>query len=264
MWLPSDFDIFYGRLRDPDVVAERLRHLLRPVDAGEQGNGEHHLRRLAVRLLDRPAHQQVEGLVRPAELDVGAHHHRVVALEHGVEQLQERDRLPRGPAPGEVVALEQLGGGDVPGQPEEVLHRHVQPLRVAPHLEPLVEGQHVAGLLLEGARIGVDLRAREDRPRGRPARGVADPGGVVADDQHDGVSGVLELPELREHDRVADVDVGCRRVDAELDAQRTPLRRGLLELLGQAAPRQAVDRVPGQVGRRPRGLGAGFVHAPQC
>src|SRR3712207_7432426 len=48
-----------------------------------------------------------------SELDVGLDGDRVVALEHRIEQLEERDRLARRMALGEVVALEQLGDGGV-------------------------------------------------------------------------------------------------------------------------------------------------------
>ena len=36
------------------------------------------------------------------------------------------------------------------------------------------------------------------------------------------MAGLLELAQLLEHDRVAEVDVGRGRVDAELDPQRPP------------------------------------------
>ena len=94
----------------------------------------------------------------------------------------------------------------------------------------------------------------------RPAR-VPDARGVVADDQHDRVAGVLELAQLLQDDGVAEVEVGRRRVQAELDAQRPARSRAA----ARERPRgQAVDRVAGQVRRRPGGLGAGFGHPGQC
>ena len=60
-----------GRLGDPDLVAERLRHLARAVEPVQQRHRQHDLRRLAVRGLQRAAHVQVERLVGAAELDVG-------------------------------------------------------------------------------------------------------------------------------------------------------------------------------------------------
>ena len=60
--------------------------------------------------------------------------------------------------------------------------------------------------------------------------GIADARGVVADDQHDLVAGVLELAQLAEHDAVAEVQIGAGGIDAELDAQRPAQRQLALEL----------------------------------
>ena len=57
------------------------------------------------------------------------------------------------------------------------------------------------------------------------------------------MAGVLERAQLRQHDAVAEVDVGAGRVDAELEPQRAPLG----ELLGQPALGQRVDRAGEQV-----------------
>ena len=70
------------------------------------------------------------------------------------------------------------------------------------------------------------------------------------------MAGVLELAQLLQHDRVAEVEVGRGRVQAELDAQRAAAREALLE----RARGQAVDRVARQVRRRLGGLGGGSIH----
>src|SRR3712207_7076283 len=54
----------------------------------------------------------------------------------------------------------------------------------------------------------------------RSAR-IADPGGEVADDQHDGVPQLLELAQLLEHHRVAEVDVRRGGIQPELHAHRS-------------------------------------------
>ena len=75
-------------------------------------------------------------------------------------------------------------------------------------------------LLHVGGGVGLDLLLREAGPGGRLARRVTDLGGEVADDQDRGVTELLELAQLAQHDREAEVDVGRGRVDAELDPQR--------------------------------------------
>ena len=195
------------------------------------------------------AEQQVEGLVGAAELDVGAHGDRVVALHERIEQLEDRDRRLRRPALGEVVALEQLGDGRRARQAEEVLHAHVQPLGVEAHLEQLgVVAQHLEGLLLVGARVGVDLLARQHRPRRRAAARIADARGVVADDQDHAVAEVLELAQLLQHDGVAEVDVRRRRVEAELGPQLAALALGGLQPALEAARGQRLGGVARQEG----------------
>ena len=89
--------------------------------------------------------------------------------------------------------------------------------------------EHRERLLGERARVRVDLRAGQRRARRGAAARIADAGRVVADDQHDLVAEVLELPELLEHDRVAEMDVRRGRVDPELDPERALLRELALE-----------------------------------
>ena len=89
-------------------------------------------------------------------------------------------------------------------------------------------------------------------PRRRAAAGIADACGVVAHDEDHAVAEVLELAQLLQHDGVAEVDVGRRRVEAELGPQLAALARGGLQLGLQAARRAATRRrcAPGR--RRPQ------------
>ena len=80
-------------IRDPDVVAEGLAHLLHAVGPDEQRRRQRHLRLLSVLALQVPAHEQVERLVPAAELDVRLDRDRVRPLEQRVEELHDRDRL---------------------------------------------------------------------------------------------------------------------------------------------------------------------------
>jgi hypothetical protein len=83
-----------------------------------------------------------------------------------------------------------------------------------------------------GRGVRVDLFLRQPRPRDGTARRVADLRGVVAEDQHRGVAVFLELAQLAQHDREAEMDVGRRRVDAELHSERPLLGELPLELFG--------------------------------
>jgi hypothetical protein len=74
------------------------------------------------------------------------------------------------------------------------------------------------------------------------------------------VAGVLELAQLLEHDRVPEVDVRGRRVQAELDPQRAAAG----ELLRERAAREVVDGVAREVRRRFGGLQGRFFHPDQC
>ena len=99
--------------------------------------------------------------------------------------------------------------------------------------------------------VAVDLLGLEHRPQRRAPRRVADARGEVADDQHDGVAGVLELAQLLQHDGVSEVDVGRRRVDAELHPQRPPVRGGLRELALAARPAGSESTALRSRNRRP-------------
>ena len=64
----------------------------------------------------------------------------------------------------------------------------------------------------------------------------------IADDEHDLMPEVLELAELAQHHREAEVDVGGRRVDPELH----PQRRTTAELAAQVGLGDGVDRAGGE------------------
>jgi hypothetical protein len=97
-----------GRLVDADGVAQRLGHLLHAVEAFENRRHQHDLRLLAVVALQLAAAQQVELLVRAAQLHVALQRHGVVALHHRVEQFVQADGLLGLEALVEVVALQHL------------------------------------------------------------------------------------------------------------------------------------------------------------
>ena len=75
-------------------------------------------------------------------------------------------------------------------------------------------------LLLKALRVAHHLVVRELRARLRAAGRIADHRGEVADDEDRLVPEVLKLPQLRQRDGEAEVDVRRGRIDAELDVQR--------------------------------------------
>ena len=75
-----------------------------------------------------------------------------------------------------------------------------------------------------------DLRARQGRSGGRPPARVTDQRREIADDEDCVMSEILKLPELRQCDRVAEVDVGRRRIHPQLHAQRSTLAQAGDEL----------------------------------
>ena len=81
-----------------------------------------------------------------------------------------------------------------------------------------------------GGGVLVDLFLRQSGTSDRSPRRVADLGGVVAEDQDRGVSPLLELAELAQHHREAEVDVGGGGIDAELHPERAALLELLLQL----------------------------------
>ena len=88
-----------------------------PSQATRMRRRQNHLRLEAVGRHDLAAREQVVELVGAAELDVGLDRHRVVGLHQRVEELGDGDRLVRGEALGEVVALEDAGDRGRPRQP---------------------------------------------------------------------------------------------------------------------------------------------------
>ena len=176
--------------------------------------------RLAIVLLHLASDQQVELLVGATEFDVGAHRHRIVSLHQRIEEFVNRDRLVRPVALAEIVALEHARDG---GGRRELDHaggaERVAPLRVEANLGLLgVEDLEHLRLVRDG--IGLDLRARQRRPRHVLACGIADQAGEIADEEHDVVPQFLELAHLVDEHRMAKVQVRRSRIEAGLDAQR--------------------------------------------
>ena len=143
-----------------------------------------------------PPHQQVELLIGAAEFDVGAHLHRIPALHQRVEELVYRNRLVIPVTLREIVALEHTRDRVPRGEPNHVGggFRSV-PGRVETNLGRLGV-EDLENLLLIGLRVLPNLLGCQRRTGRRLAAGVTDHAGKIADQEHDMVAELLELPHL--------------------------------------------------------------------
>ncbi len=120
----------------------------------------------------------------------------------------------------EILALQHLLERHAAVEPDDLLVvHHLEPFAVEHDLRP-GGVEHLERLPPVGFGVGHDGFVRQLRPGDRAAAGVADHRGEIADDEDALMAEVLELPQLLENDRVAEMDVGRGRVNAEFDAQR--------------------------------------------
>ena len=227
----------------PDEVAERLAHLVHAVGADEQRQREDDLRLLPERLLQVAAHQQVELLVGAAELDVGAGSRpsRSPAAAGRAAPAARSARAPRAAS----RSRRARAGARRSCAPRARAGRRCRAARATRSCAAPRRARGRARARTRRAApalCSISSGVSIGRAFGAAAR-VADARGVVADDQHGRVPRVLERAERAQHDRMPERHDGRRRVDAELDPERSCLRaEPLLEL-----PRgQHVDRVGGQ------------------
>ncbi|ABA51107.1 hypothetical protein BURPS1710b_3413 [Burkholderia pseudomallei 1710b] len=261
-----------GRLlADADVVALRFRHLLDAVEAFEQRHRQDALLLLAVLLLQLAADEQVEFLVGAAELEIGVQRDRIVTLHQRVQEFMDRDRDAALEAFREILALEHARDRVARRELDHPIRaeRH-RPLAVVADLG-LCAIEHERGLLEVGLRVRFDLLARERRAGRVAARRIADQRREIADQENHRMAEILQLAHLVQHDRVAEVDVGRRRIEAQLDAQRLVRRRAFRELLRELFLDQQLvntalrdgERMADFIGDREGGLGSG-IGAHRC
>ena len=79
--------------------------------------------------------------------------------------------------------------------------------------------QDLEGLILIALRVFQDLFMRQLGTRDRSAAGIANHGGEVADDQYRGVTQILKISELFQHDAVSEMNVGCGRINPKFDIE---------------------------------------------
>ena len=215
-----------GILREAHGVAQALAHLLDPIEPRQDGQQHPKLGALAEVALQIAAHGHVEFLIGAPQLQIRLDGMGVVTLQQGIEEFVQGNRRSRSVAVGEILLGQHLAHG---GHPQEFNHLRQgqarQPFTVAAHLkaargleiqEGLVLGQALPKLGQVGAGIRLHGLGAELHPGRTLAGGIANAGGEIANDQHRRVARILEGPQFAEQNRMPQVDIGARGVDAEL------------------------------------------------
>ncbi len=96
--------------------------------------------------------------------------------------------------------------------------QRAEPFAVVAHLGALPV-EDLVNLIEVGFRVGAHLLARERRTRFGLARGVANHRREIANEKNSGVAFLLEVLELAQHDRMAEVQIRRGGIDAEFHAQ---------------------------------------------
>jgi len=201
------------------VVAEGFAHLLLSVGSGEQGGYEDDLGLLACLALKIASDEVVEELIVASEFHIGVDSDGVVSLENGILKFGEADGDALFVAFGEIVAFEHAGDIDLAVEAKEIeAGEFGEPFSVAADfgflgIEDFEDLVGVGfGVLLDGFGI-------EGWAGFRSTRGIADAGGIIADDDDGEMASVLELADFGEDESVAEVEVGGGGVEAKFDAE---------------------------------------------
>jgi hypothetical protein len=162
----------------------------------------------------------VEKLVVAAELHIGVDGDGVVALKDGILKFGEADGDALFVAFGEVVAFEHAGDIDLAVEAQEIeAGEFGEPFSVAADfgflgIENFEDLFGVGfGVLFNG--FGIEGWAGFRAPRG-----IADAGGIIADDDDSEMASVLELTNFGENESVTEVEVRGGGVETEFDAER--------------------------------------------
>ncbi|MNC34572.1 hypothetical protein D3C75_830100 [compost metagenome] len=102
-------EYFPGLFINADVVAQAFAHFVDAVQPLQKRHGHDYLGRHSVLLLQRSAHQQIEGLVRSAQLHIRLQRNGVIPLHQRVKELMDMDGLAAGVALLEIIPLQHPG-----------------------------------------------------------------------------------------------------------------------------------------------------------
>ena len=140
------------------------------------------------------------------------------------------DRLPIVDPFAEILALENLLQGDAAVQPDDLFKRHrSKPIAIANRFGA-DRIENLEGLLAVTFRIGQHFLVRQVRPRCRSTARITDHSGKIADNKYRLVAEILELAQLSQNDRVAEMNIRTRWIDTEFHAQRSAERQFFAQL----------------------------------
>ena len=170
--------------------------------------------------LELAAHQQIEPLIRAAELHIAAEHHGIVALYQRIQQFVHGNRRAVFQAFRKVVALENACHRVFRAQTEHVLELQlIEPFAIKADLG-FGGVQNFEDLRLISLGVAVDIGAGHGRARNIATCRIADHAGAIADQKNNRVAQVLKVFHLAQQHGVAQVQIGRRRIEAGFHTQR--------------------------------------------
>ncbi len=206
-------------------------------------------------LLQLPTDEQIELLVGPTELDVSFECDGVIPLHEGIQEFVDCDGPLGLIALAEVVPLEHPRDCVLRSEPDDIRCVHVaHPPRV--EFQPrMLRVENLVNLLLVGSGVILNLLGRQRRARGSLSGRISDHAGEIADQEYDLVPELLELAHLVQKNRMPQMKVRGRWVEACFNPQRPTQGQSVLELafeqyfFGAAAelPQLVINRLHGQV-----------------
>jgi hypothetical protein len=194
--------------------------------------------------LDLTTHEQIEALIRPADLDIGAQGNRVIALDERIQKLVNANGASFSHALAKVIALENARDGVLTAQSHEIIRSEsAHPFGIEPHFgtRRIEDSKH---LLRVRFGVGANRRFVERTTRFGATRGISDARREIAYQKNYCMAKILKLPKLREHDGMPKVQIRRARIRAELHAQRSTFGARFRDPLCQLASRQRIDDSP--------------------
>ena len=216
------------------------------------------MRFLSILALKLAPDKQIEFLVRPTQLQIGLQCHRIVPLHQRIQQLVNGNRITVPEPLGKIIALHDPCQRVLRSQLDHSsCAETVAPLGVITDFR-LFRIENETGLRKIGHGIFLDLFAGQRWPRDIPAAWITDHGSEIADQENNDMSQILQLTHFVQHNRMAQMEIRCRRVQSQLDPKRFSGFFGTCKFLGKFGFDQQLvttaqrdrHRFPDRIGQR--------------